>query len=129
MTSGEFVAFIDSNDPHVEWSEDEEKFYFRDLRYAWYANNPGNCTEVLKTKMQDMTVQDLKDAIVKGLKVEQITRVTGYFARINAWNPGKTGELKDRHKSGDLTTLRRAQDAADVVQCPMVTTLDLGEKA
>ncbi|MFC1736176.1 anaerobic ribonucleoside-triphosphate reductase [Candidatus Hydrogenedentota bacterium] len=28
--------------------------------------------------------------------VDGITRVTGYFSRTSGWNPGKTGELKDR---------------------------------
>lgn len=117
MTFDEFEKFIEGNDPHLEWSEDEVNFYFRDLRYAWYANHPDNYTEVLKGRMKYLTVQDLKDAIVKGLKVEHITRVTGYFAKVNAWNPGKLGELRDRHKSGDLRpTLREESKTASVVQ-------------
>jgi len=31
--------------------------------------------------------------------VEGITRVTGFFSKINSWNKGKLGELKERHRS------------------------------
>ena len=30
--------------------------------------------------------------------LQHITRVVGYFSRINNWNTSKIGELKDRHK-------------------------------
>ncbi len=32
-------------------------------------------------------------------RVEQITRITGYFTKVSSWNKGKKGELKDRYKS------------------------------
>jgi ribonucleoside-triphosphate reductase (formate) len=35
-------------------------------------------------------------------RVEQITRITGYFTKISSWNKGKRGELKDRYRSGKL---------------------------
>jgi len=34
--------------------------------------------------------------------IEGITRITGYFSKINGWNKGKTGELNDRHRTGGL---------------------------
>jgi len=34
-----------------------------------------------------------------GKNVEQITRVTGYFSKVNSWNKGKKAELKDRYRS------------------------------
>ena len=33
-----------------------------------------------------------------GKNVEHITRVTGYFSKINSWNKGKIAELKDRQR-------------------------------
>jgi len=30
--------------------------------------------------------------------VEAMTRVTGFFSKVNSWNKGKIGELKDRGK-------------------------------
>ncbi len=32
-------------------------------------------------------------------KVEQITRITGYFTKVSSWNKGKRGELKDRYRN------------------------------
>ena len=34
--------------------------------------------------------------------IEGITRVTGFFSKINSWNKGKIGELKQRHRVGIL---------------------------
>ena len=36
-----------------------------------------------------------------GANLEHITRVTGYFSKVAGWNPGKRGELRDRHKGWD----------------------------
>jgi ribonucleoside-triphosphate reductase len=37
-------------------------------------------------------------------KVEQITRITGYFTKVSSWNKGKIGELKDRHRNLEMET-------------------------
>jgi anaerobic ribonucleoside-triphosphate reductase len=34
------------------------------------------------------------------LRVEGITRITGYFSKTSSWNKGKLGELRDRHRTG-----------------------------
>lgn len=31
--------------------------------------------------------------------VEAMTRVTGFFSKVNSWNQGKIAELKDRKKA------------------------------
>lgn len=36
------------------------------------------------------------------MKVEGMTRITGYFSKISGWNKGKLGELKDRYRDGRL---------------------------
>lgn len=33
-------------------------------------------------------------------KVENITRITGYFSKVSGWNKGKLGELRDRYRGG-----------------------------
>ena len=38
-------------------------------------------------------------ACAQGRNVDHVTRVTGYFSKVSGWNRGKTGELKDRHRS------------------------------
>jgi hypothetical protein len=45
-----------------------------------------------------------------GKNVEQITRVTGYFSKVNAWNKGKKAELKDRFRS-DLEGIQKKVSA------------------
>jgi hypothetical protein len=37
-----------------------------------------------------------------GKNVEWITRVTGYFSKVNNWNKGKKAELEDRHKTKEF---------------------------
>jgi len=38
----------------------------------------------------------------KSEKVEQITRITGYFTKVSSWNKGKIGELHDRFRNKNL---------------------------
>ena len=42
---------------------------------------------------------DLLVATHHGRNIEQMTRVTGYYSKTRGWNPGKTGELQERHRS------------------------------
>ncbi|OGC12830.1 anaerobic ribonucleoside-triphosphate reductase [candidate division WOR-1 bacterium RIFOXYC2_FULL_37_10] len=36
--------------------------------------------------------------------IEGITRITGYYSRIQGWNKGKTGELKERHRTATVNS-------------------------
>ena len=39
------------------------------------------------------------DKIKKGIpNLTHMTRIVGYYSRVNNWNKSKLGELKDRHK-------------------------------
>jgi ribonucleoside-triphosphate reductase len=38
-------------------------------------------------------------------EVHGLTRIVGYFSRVNNWNKSKLGELKDRHKGNYSVTL------------------------
>lgn len=42
----------------------------------------------------------LHKQIIQGKDVYHITRIVGYYSRIQNWNKSKVGELKDRH-TGD----------------------------
>ena len=44
-------------------------------------------------------VEELLKQTHQGKNIEQITRVTGYFSKVNSWNKGKKAELKDRYRS------------------------------
>ena len=45
---------------------------------------------------------DLEKQITQGKNVHHISRVVGYYSRIQNWNKSKKGELKDRHKGNYL---------------------------
>ncbi len=40
----------------------------------------------------------LRKQVVQGKNVHHITRIVGYFSRVENWNKSKLGELKDRKK-------------------------------
>jgi len=46
-----------------------------------------------------------------------VTRIVGYYSRINNWNPSKLGELADRRK-GDYSLKRAAPDAPSTARAP-----------
>lgn len=49
--------------------------------------------------IRDMELDSLIKQTHHGRNIEQITRVTGYFSKVNSWNKGKKAELKDRYRS------------------------------
>jgi hypothetical protein len=102
MTKAELDKFLEEHE-HIEWAVDGNVVLFRDTSLDWYNADPGRCTSVTKEKMDCLTADQLLKAIRQGLEVEQMTRVTGYFAKVGSWNPGKKGELKDRHRENDNT--------------------------
>jgi len=44
--------------------------------------------------------------VVDGRNISHMSRVVGYFSKVQNWNPSKHGELKDRH-GGDYTVAGR----------------------
>jgi len=92
-------AFIASNgDFDIEVVDDDE-------------HGPGllACSKNWNTKthigwdaLDSYPIPVIRAACVRGHDVDHITRVTGYFSRTGGWNKGKTGELKDRHRSREL---------------------------
>ena len=56
-------------------------------------------------------LQDLILALETGLfmRLHGVTRIVGYFSRINNWNKSKIGELHDRHQ-GDYGVGKTRQD-------------------
>ncbi len=103
VTLKDFEDFLEKEKSHLEWSEDKEYFFFRDLDYNYYRNESNRFLRVKKEVFKDLTIDQLKGEIGRGLNVENITRITGYFAKINSWNPGKRGELKDRYRESPGT--------------------------
>lgn len=56
-------------------------------------------------------LKDLIMALETGLfyKLHGVTRIVGYYSRINNWNKSKIGELHDRHQ-GDYAVVKTRQD-------------------
>lgn len=51
--------------------------------------------------------------------VEHMTRVTGFFSKIEGWNRGKIAELRDRYRGGfmdDKPTKHSAEDGYKVIK-------------
>ena len=40
----------------------------------------------------------LRRHVIQGKNVHHVTRIVGYYSRIENWNKSKRGELNDRHK-------------------------------
>ncbi len=47
------------------------------------------------------TVRGLRESCpyCQSVRVEGITRITGYFSKVSGWNKGKLAELRDRHRA------------------------------
>ncbi len=50
-----------------------------------------------KDMMAGFNIEQVKKAAVRGRDVHQITRIVGYYSRVNNFNKSKRGELNDRH--------------------------------
>jgi len=95
MTQLELDSFLIANE-NIEYHEDESFSFFRNKDLPWYDNNPGHSTRITNDMLAKLSPEELLSSINKGLEVEQITRITGYFTKVSQWNKGKRGELKDR---------------------------------
>ncbi len=99
MTKQELNTFLEMNN-HIEWKDDieNEQLCFRNTHVDWYRNDENRSTAIKYWKIDEITSDDLVQEINRGLMVEGITRITGYFTKTSSWNPGKRGELKDRKR-------------------------------
>ena len=59
----------------------------------------GGLVFVEAAKLSRMTSQELRAELTRGLRVEGITRITGYFTKLSSWNQGKRGELAERYRN------------------------------
>ena len=95
MNKDGLAHFLEKNQ-HIECRSDDLYTYFRNTHLLFYANNPDSCTRMDNAVVTKLTSAELLLEINRGLEVEQITRITGYFTKVSQWNKGKLGELKDR---------------------------------
>ena len=95
MTPIELKIFLEKN-KNITYHSDESFSYFRNGDIPWYANNPGRSTRITNDILAKLSPEELMGQINRGVEVEHITRITGYFTKVSQWNKGKRGELKDR---------------------------------
>ena len=95
MTHRELKSFLLTNE-NIEYHTDESFSYFRNRDLPWYANNPRHSTRITNDIVAKLSPKELMSQVNRGLEVEHITRITGYFTKVSQWNKGKRGELKDR---------------------------------
>jgi len=95
MTLSELNCLLE-NKQHIECRSDSLYTYFRNKHLPFYANNPESCMRIDNEIVKKLTADELLLEINRGLEVEHITRITGYFTKVSQWNKGKRGELKDR---------------------------------
>ena len=98
MTPTEFMAAVDA-DPDLigeGFMRDDDA---GDVWLVVRARAGLASTRVNTRKMHDATWAELRP-ILLGLRepsaLHHITRVCGYFSRVENWNPSKVGELADR---------------------------------
>ncbi|MDD5644533.1 MAG: hypothetical protein PHO00_03695 [bacterium] len=78
-----------------EWAEGgyggEEGIYVRNPRI-------GTCAHFKKEAVEGNDWDILKTQVLQGKDIYHVTRIVGYFSRIENWNKSKLGELKDRRQ-------------------------------
>ena len=97
IESGAIIhAFVGEQKPHVDSIYSLVKKTFDQTQAAQITISPEftMCNECSKT------TRGMKDhcGYCESPDIYNITRIVGYFSRINNWNSSKLGELEDRHQ-------------------------------
>lgn len=99
MDIDSFIEYLAENPATFEWQEGEH-----DNRPGIFVKNTEFETKTHFT-FDVINKHDLDFLVIQthhGKNVEHITRVTGFFSKVQSWNKGKRGELKDRHRVDDI---------------------------
>ncbi len=94
-----FIDYIGSNPDTYEWLEGEQE-----NKSGIFVKNTQFDTKTHFT-MEAIKNNNLETLLAQthhGKNVEHITRVTGFFSKVQSWNKGKQGELKQRFRVNDL---------------------------
>ena len=92
MTDREFVALMESRNDLTYKELDGE--------YS-VLHSSGVVTTIPMSSLSDISLDTLISILTGELEptvLHHMTRVVGYYSRIDNWNKSKQGELKDRHK-------------------------------
>ena len=98
MNLSELNNFLEVNKEYVLWKRLEE-----DIGAIYVKSIPWDTVIRIDLEcLQNINEQEILMQLCAGKDIEHITRVTGYLSKIAGWNPGKLGELKDRHRVGAM---------------------------
>lgn len=103
MTEHQFIEFCKRE--RFEWKAGEHEgkpgWFVKCSRLDKDEENP-EVTFVAKERLSDLTESQVAKFVHNGRDVHHMTRVVGYFSRVENWNKSKKGELRDRQK-GDYS--------------------------
>lgn len=94
MKLSELNNFLENEDVWWTW-KDKDLLLIHSKRWD-------ETIELNMKNLPNISPEQIKMCLINGKDIEHITRVTGYFSVISKWNPGKTGELRDRHRVSPL---------------------------
>jgi hypothetical protein len=99
MDKGEFINYLENNPGTFEWSDGEH-----DGKTGVFVKNNQfeTVTHFTDGAIENNNLKVLINQTTHGKNIEHITRVTGFFSKVQSWNKGKIGELKERHRAKKL---------------------------
>ena len=97
MNKTQLDEFLEAN-KSIEWQKEEGAMLFRNTNLPWYMEEQHRATRITDNKLEELDAQGLMYQINRGFDVDNITRITGYFAKTKNFNPGKRQEVDDRYK-------------------------------
>lgn len=101
MKKEEFLEHLDKRPELFEWREetlqDKEGVLVHNKQFE-------TTTHFTWDAIQRNELPSLLEKTHHGKNLEHITRVTGFFSKVQSWNKGKTAELKDRHRDRQFNT-------------------------
>ena len=99
MDIDELDRYLNENQNEILWSYEEQNG--RGFLYL-HSKKWEETIKVDMNRLNKLSEEEISRMLSGGKDVEQITRVTGFFSKVSAWNKGKTGELKQRYKSDTI---------------------------
>ncbi|MDG6221533.1 MAG: anaerobic ribonucleoside-triphosphate reductase [Candidatus Thermoplasmatota archaeon] len=96
MERTEFISYLRDHNKTYEYQLGE----MEGVLGIYVKNNEFNTeTFISEAAIEKSEIDEILKSTHQGKNIENITRVTGFFSKTKGWNKGKTGELKQRHRS------------------------------
>ena len=96
MDIDELDKYLNENQDEILWNYEEKNG--RSFLYL-HSKKWEETIKVDLSRLNNFSENEISRVLSGGKNVEQITRVTGFFSKVSAWNKGKIGELKQRYRT------------------------------